>query len=494
MEFSVQSWLQYLSFTTCIIGFILWFYSRKYAHLPGVFGIPVFGNLYHVVYSLIFDNQTALNARINKILDEYGKLACFWLGPFIIITVADPSLVEELSKHPAAINKEPLVYDSLNVLSKGAFTRSNSDAQWKLYRKDVNNSLVKHLLQSYHYVFVKRSKELVQILNEQNGEFDLKPIICLNCVDMALETQFGLPNSRELLNKNYGLAKDIKILSSVISRTMANPLLSLLAWIILWYFEKKSVHFKKIFDKSFEEIKQNCENYAVIEDCDLPIGAVRVKHNLENNISSEQTKLELKELVFVNAHSLSDILNGLFVLLAVYPEIQEKAWEEQKSIFGVSSREPSHEDIKQMHYLERIIKEACRHLAGPLLPRKFTEEAQIGTYKIPKNSTVLIASYRIRNDPKHWENPTKFDPDNFLPERTLSRHKFANTTFGVFPRHCPGASYVMSNCKVIASAVLRNFKLSSSIKPEELRFNPEILMVLEGPYKISCERRSSKEN
>lgn len=57
---------------------------------------------------------------------------------------------------------------------------------------------------------------------------------------------------------------------------------------------------------------------------------------------------------------------------------------------------------------------------------------------VPAGATVVIATFKIHRKEDIYPNPTKFDPDNFLPERTANRHYYAFIPFSAGPRSCVG--------------------------------------------------------
>lgn len=66
-------------------------------------------------------------------------------------------------------------------------------------------------------------------------------------------------------------------------------------------------------------------------------------------------------------------------------------------------------------------------------------------YKVPGTDLVLDAGTSIivpfksiQNDPEHFPDPDKYDPDRFLPENKAKRHPLAFMPFGEGPRICLG--------------------------------------------------------
>ena len=84
--------------------------------------------------------------------------------------------------------------------------------------------------------------------------------------------------------------------------------------------------------------------------------------------------------------------------LACHPECQEKVIEEVDRIFENSDRDCTNEDLKEMKYLEKCIKEGLRLFpAVPLYARQVEEDFEVGKlfenkfwwYKIFKTKYVF---------------------------------------------------------------------------------------------------------
>ena len=86
---------------------------------------------------------------------------------------------------------------------------------------------------------------------------------------------------------------------------------------------------------------------------------------------------------------------GYCNIIHSYP--QEKAYEEQLSIFQGSERSPTMKDLNEMKYLDRVIKETLRlYPSVPVIGRKLNTDVNIGEY-LPYIDIVpiLIMQYNI---------------------------------------------------------------------------------------------------
>ena len=62
--------------------------------------------------------------------------------------------------------------------------------------------------------------------------------------------------------------------------------------------------------------------------------------------------------------------------------LQEKVYEEMTRIFEVSDRQPTKEDLEQMTYLDRVIKETLRLYSSSVSVGRLTEtDVQIGEFR-----------------------------------------------------------------------------------------------------------------
>lgn len=124
-------------------------------------------------------------------------------------------------------------------------------------------------------------------------------------------------------------------------------------------------------------------------------------------------------------------------LMACHQDIQQKVFEEQKQIFGDSNRSATFADTLHMNYLERVIFETLRlYPPVPVIAREVKENVKLASkpYTIPAGSTVVIGTFKIHRRKDIYPNPEKFDPDNFLPERTQNRNYYGYIPFSAGPR------------------------------------------------------------
>ena len=107
--------------------------------------------------------------------------------------------------------------------------------------------------------------------------------------------------------------------------------------------------------------------------------------------------------------ALSLLLNNRHVL---------KKAQDELDIHVGKNRQVEESDIKNLIYLQAIVKETLR-LCPPLplsAPREAMEDCTIDGFHIPAGTRLIVNLWKMHRDPSIWANPSEFIPDRFLNE------------------------------------------------------------------------------
>jgi cytochrome P450 len=89
--------------------------------------------------------------------------------------------------------------------------------------------------------------------------------------------------------------------------------------------------------------------------------------------------------------------------------------------------------------------------------REPAEEDEIGGYRIPARSTVIVSPFVTHRHPDFWDQPGVFDPDRFTPERVAQRPKGAYFPFLGGPHQCIGNEFALLEMCLVVAMVLQQF-------------------------------------
>ncbi|KAJ7199555.1 cytochrome P450 [Mycena haematopus] len=157
-----------------------------------------------------------------------------------------------------------------------------------------------------------------------------------------------------------------------------------------------------------------------------------------------------------------------FVLAMVLnPDVQEKAWKELDRVVP-KDRLPSFTDRDQLPYITCIAWESLRwQPAVNISPGHYlTELDEYGGYCIPKGTTCIANMWAMLQDPQHYPNPTRFDPDRYI-DADSNRRKNVNSNpeiaFGFGRRMCPGRFLALDTLWIMIALTLYCYRISKAV-------------------------------
>lgn len=178
----------------------------------------------------------------------------------------------------------------------------------------------------------------------------------------------------------------------------------------------------------------------------------------DNNLSIEEIKDQILTLLFAGHETLTSALSSLCLLLAQNPEILAAAKREQQQISCAGELKSEH--LKQMTYLDQILKEVLR-----IIPpvgggfRSVIQTCDFNGYRIPQGWSVLYQIGKTHQDQSIYKNPEIFEPQRFAIERAEDKSKpFGYVPFGGGIRECLGKEFAKLEMKIFAALLLRGYE------------------------------------
>ncbi|NJR24472.1 MAG: cytochrome P450 [Richelia sp. CSU_2_1] len=173
-----------------------------------------------------------------------------------------------------------------------------------------------------------------------------------------------------------------------------------------------------------------------------------------NSLSLEELKDQVLLLLFAGHETLTSAIASFCLLLAQNPDVMAKARAEQQQF---SPSQPyTLEQLKQMTYLEQILREVLR-LVPPVGGgfRQVINDCEFGGYLIPKGWNVLYEINQTHQDLAVYPEPDRFDPDRFSQEQSANAKPFSYVPFGGGLRECLGKEFARLEMKLFAAKLLR---------------------------------------
>jgi cytochrome P450 len=191
-------------------------------------------------------------------------------------------------------------------------------------------------------------------------------------------------------------------------------------------------------------------------------------------MSAKQLRDEMATLLTAGHETTTLVLAWALFLIGSNPEVAERMSGEVGFLNG---RAPGYEDLSRLRYTRNVAEETMR-LYPPVwvLSRTAIGDDEMGGFKIPAGSEILIFPYVTHRHPKWWTEPDKFDPDRFLPERTVGRLRGAYLPFGLGPRTCIGLNFAMTEILVVLALIMQRFRLELAMDPEKMKLDASVTL------------------
>ena len=211
---------------------------------------------------------------------------------------------------------------------------------------------------------------------------------------------------------------------------------------------------QKLLDKIESIIRQRQQQAEPGEDT---LGLLlQAKDEDGKSLSVEELKDQIITFLFAGHETLTSNVTNFCYLLAQHPDVLAKARLEQQQF---KSTEPlTFEQLKSMQYLDQVLKEVLRLVppAGGIF-REVIETCEFNGYTLPKGWAVVYQIKRTHQEHSIYNEPEKFNPDRFSPEKT-EEQPYGYLPFGGGMRECLGKEFAKLEMKILATMLLREYE------------------------------------
>lgn len=177
-------------------------------------------------------------------------------------------------------------------------------------------------------------------------------------------------------------------------------------------------------------------------------------------MSASQVRDEVMTLFLAGYESSAVGLSWTLHLLLREPAALAELRAEVDAVLGGDRPEASHLD--KLVYTRMVFQEALR-IYPPLwwLARVALADDTLDGFRIPAGTLVLAPVYAVHRHPEFWEDPERFDPGRFTPERVASRHRLAWIPFGTGQRQCIGKDFALVEAQLILARLVQRYTFAA---------------------------------
>jgi cytochrome P450 len=402
----------------------------------------------------LFGNRVHMVEQLGAQIPRIGRAQFGRIG---VVLVNAPELVSEvLIDRVDDYQKGPVLrVISRPVLGDGLLTSEGQ--QHRERRKLVAPAFAHQRVSKYAAVMTDRT-ESAQTAWRDGQRMDMAQEMMRLTLDIVGRTLFDV----ELLGKADSLGRDI-------TQVQEAAVLQMRLTFKLPFQRKSEAALGRLNETVYGMIRQRRSSGEDKGDL-LSMLLLSKDEDTGQHLTDQETRDEAMTLFLAGHETTAQAMAWSWYLLARNPQYWERLRQEGAP------------------FALQVMKESMR-LYPPafVLARSALRDTAIGDFKVKKDELVLIAPWLFHRDARLYEDPLRFDPDRFLPEREAKLPRFAYMPFGGGRRICIGNQFALMEGQIILNTIAQHVDMEL-LSQQPIDVEPFITLRPKGGVEVKVRR------
>jgi cytochrome P450 len=203
-------------------------------------------------------------------------------------------------------------------------------------------------------------------------------------------------------------------------------------------------------------------------------------------LSEKELRDEIVTMLLAGHETTAVTLSWAFYSIACHSHVAERFYAEVDDVVGQRVIEAS--DVPRLEYTRKIVDETLR-LYPPVwvLARGAFRDDELGGYRIPATSAVVVSPYVIHRHPDFWSDPERFDPERFDP--SVERREVGTYLPFLHGRHvCLGKHFALTETVVVLATIAQRYRMHL-VSDEPACYEPLTSLRIRGGLRVRLEER-----
>lgn len=409
-----------------------------------------------VRYLRLLRDLRKLTSVYEQMRDTTGPVTTVVLGPKrvfppVVVVTSPEGARQVLSGHDGVFDKQALVFQEVQRLF-GPNLFDVTLAPWVPRRRTLQPLFTRAHVGSYATHMTEAADRLAGRWRDAPGMVDLDQELRQLTLRVLGRTLFGRPLDAEAMTMGPHVERSLRYVTNRSLSPLRAP-----AW--LPSYQRRRAHASRdvlralIADAVGRRARTPTGDGELI---DLLLTATDPETG--TRMTPETIVDELMVFLIAGHDTTATTLTAALWLLGRDPAVQQQVAAEALALETAVTMA----DVPNLAVTNRVLQETMRlYPPAAALPRRATKDTSIGGYRIPQGTDVLVSTWAIHRDPRLWPEPTRFDPDRFLPERVKERTRWAYLPFGGGPRSCVGDHFAMAEATIALASLVRRTEIES---------------------------------
>jgi cytochrome P450 len=400
------------------------------------------------------------------LVEQYGAVSHYRIGPEDIVFLNDPELIREvLVVQNENFVKERTVQRSKMLLGEGMITAEGE--KHRTQRRAAQPAFHRRRIIGYGDVIVRESVRAREDWRD-GVQIDVAQQMIALTLEIVSQTLFDVKLGREVHEIAAAINQIMDLYHFLVVLPAAEALVNL-PLPQMKKFKRARARLDAVVQGIIETRVSSGHQHNDLLDMMLKGAGVSTMADVTPEIAT-YLRDQIITIFLAGYETTANAVTWTWYLLSQNPVEERRLHDEIDRELG--DRIPRVEDVPRLKYAEMVLAESMR-LYPPAwaMGRKALNDFELGPYRLPAGTTVLMSQWVAHRDPDYWPEPLKFDPSRFGPEAP-PRPRFSYFPFGAGARQCIGESFAWMECTLILATIARKWRLrlvpGHRVKPQPL--------------------------
>jgi cytochrome P450 len=402
----------------------------------------------HPVWGNLADLRRGWLEGLTRYAREYGDVVPMRLGPRRALLLSRADLVEQvLVSQARSFGKSPALRNARRLLGGGLLT-SEGD-RWRRQRRLLQPAFQRQRVAAYGESMVRQSERLTERWRDGDRR-DLHAEMMRLTLGIVARALFDVDVEREAAAVGAALEVTLarfgaRMNSALLLLRDDLPIPGNLGYL------RAAHQLDQIVYGIIEQRRREGE-----QRDDLLSALLRIRDDDGSGMTDRQIRNELMTLFLAGHETTAIALSWSWYLLAQHPAVEQKLVDELRSV--LAGRAPTVTDLPALPYAEQVVLETLR-LYPPawVVGREARESCEIGGYRVPRGTIVLLSQWVLQRDPRYFEHAEAFEPQRWADGLARRLPRYAYFPFSAGPRTCIGNHFALQEAILVLATLVPRF-------------------------------------
>jgi cytochrome P450 len=388
---------------------------------------------------------------LSRAAQQYGDLVGFRFGPQWAVFINNPDLIKDvLVTHDSAFGKGRGLLRAKRLLGEGLLTSEGSFHRRQ--RRLAQPAFHRQRVQGYGTVMTHYANQVRQTWQE-GSTLDMDHEMMRLTLAIVAKTLFDTDVTSEAENIGQALTTTMESW-----RQLMLPFAEVLEKLPLPIFRRFKEARSRLDAIVYRIIDERRADPRDRGDLLSMLMEAQDSEGDGSSMTDLQLRDELMTLFLAGHETTANLLTWTWYLLSQHPEIETRLHQEVDRV--LNGRLPGPNDVPQLTYTEKVLAESMR-LYPPawIIGRRTLQEYEIGSYRLPVNTLMLLSPFVIQRDARYFPDPLRFDPERWTPEAKAARPRFSYCPFGGGSRQCIGEAFAWMEGTLLVATLAQHWRM-----------------------------------